>query len=115
MKNNKLNSRQKGNIAENKAKEYLLNNGFEIITSNYYTPYGEIDIIATKDDIYHFIEVKSGDKIEPLLNVTQKKLDRIYKSIDIYLSKNNIDVVYSVDVVRLYRNKIDFFSKVSYG
>lgn len=60
MKNNKLNSRQKGNIAENKAKEYLLNNGFEIITSNYYTPYGEIDIIATKDDIYHFIEVKSG-------------------------------------------------------
>lgn len=115
MKNNKLNSRQKGNIAENKAKEYLLNNGFEIITSNYYTPYGEIDIIATKDDIYHFIEVKSGDKIEPLLNVTQKKLDRIYKSIDIYLSKNNIDVVYSVDVVRLYRNKIDFFSNVSYG
>lgn len=115
MKNNKLNSRQKGNIAENKAKEYLLNNGFEIITSNYYTPYGEIDIIATKGDIYHFIEVKSGDKIEPLLNVTQKKLDRIYKSIDIYLSKNNIDVVYSVDVIRLYGNKIDFFSNVSYG
>lgn len=115
MKNNKLNSRQKGNIAENKAKEYLLNNGFEIITSNYYTPYGEIDIIATKGDIYHFIEVKSGDKIEPLLNVTQKKLDRIYKSIDIYLSKNDIDVVYSVDVIRLYRNKIDFFSNVSYG
>ena len=115
MKNNKLNSRQKGNIAENKAKEYLLNNGFEIITSNYYTRYGEIDIIATKGDIYHFIEVKSGDKIEPLLNVTQKKLDRIYKSIDIYLSKNNIDVVYSVDVIRLYGNKIDFFSNVSYG
>ena len=63
MKNNKLNSRQKGNIAENKAKEYLLNNGFEIITSNYYTPYGEIDIIATKDDIYHFIEVKSGNSV----------------------------------------------------
>lgn len=115
MKNNKLSSRQKGNIAENRAKEYLLDNGFEIIASNYYTPFGEIDIIATKDNIYHFIEVKSGDKIEPLLNITQKKLERIYKSIDIYLSKNNIDVIYSVDVIRICRDKIDFFSNVSYG
>ena len=97
------------------AKEYLLNNGFEILASNYYTPYGEIDIIATKDKIYHFIEVKSGNKIEPLLNITPKKLERIYKSIDIYLSKNNIDVVYCVDVIRICQNKIDFFSNVSYG
>ena len=90
-------------------------NGFEIITSNYYTRYGEIDIIATKDGVYHFIEVKSGDRIEPLLNITPKKLDRIYKSIDIYLSNHNLDVAYSVDVIRLYRNKIDFFDNVSYG
>lgn len=114
MKNNKLHNRQKGILGENKAKEYLLSNGFEIITSNYYTPYGEIDIIATKSNVYHFIEVKSSDKIEPLLNITQKKLDRIYKSIDIYLSKNNLDVAYSVDVIRIYKNKIDFFDNVSY-
>ena len=109
-----MNSVNKGKIGESAAKDYLLANGFEIVASNYYTRYGEIDIIAKKDNVYHFVEVKSGSKIEPLLNVTKCKLDRIYKSIDIYLVNNNLNVVYSVDVVRVYNNNIDFFSNVSY-
>ncbi len=109
-----MNSVNKGKISESIAREYLINNGFKIIDNNYYTRYGEIDIIAIKDDVYHFIEVKSGDKIEPLLNVTQRKLDRIYKSIDIYLFNNNLNVIYSVDVIRVYKNDIDFFGNVSY-
>lgn len=109
-----MNSVSKGKLAESKARDYLILNGFNIIATNYYTKYGEIDIIAIKDNIYHFIEVKSGDKIEPLLNVTKRKLDRIYKSIDVYLIQNNLDVIYSVDVVRIYKNNIDFFSNISY-
>lgn len=107
-------SRKKGNIAEQKARDYLINNGFCIIHSNYYTPYGEIDIIATKDNIYHFIEVKSARNFNPLLNVTPKKLDRIYKSVALYLSNNDLDVVYCVDVVSIKNDKIEFFGNVSY-
>lgn len=106
-------SRKKGNIAEQKARDYLINSGFLIVTSNYYTPYGEIDIIALKDDVYHFVEVKSGSNFEPLLNVTTKKLDKIYKSVSLYLSKNNLDVVYCIDVITIKKDKIEFFGNVS--
>ncbi len=106
-------TRKKGNKAEVKARIYLENNGFSIVECNYYTPYGEIDIIATKDSIYHFIEVKSGNAIEPLLNVTSKKLDRVYKSVSLYLACNNLDVAYCVDVITIKHNKISFYTNVS--
>ncbi|RAX54184.1 hypothetical protein CCY99_04000 [Helicobacter sp. 16-1353] len=106
-------SRKKGNIAEQKARDYLIDSGFSIITSNYYTKYGEIDIIALKNGVYHFIEVKSGDNFEPLLNVTSKKLDKIIKSISLYLSNNNLDVAYCIDVITIKKDKIEFFGNVS--
>ena len=53
-------SRQKGNLAEDTACGFLYDNGFTIIERNFYSRFGEIDIIATKDEVFHFIEVKSG-------------------------------------------------------
>ncbi|EDM24646.1 YraN family protein, partial [Caminibacter mediatlanticus] len=43
-----MNSKSKGNIAEKKAKEYLLNKKFRIVETNFYCKGGEIDIIAYK-------------------------------------------------------------------
>lgn len=106
-------SRKKGNEAENLAKIFLQNKDFEIIASNYYTAYGEIDIIAKKDSIYHFIEVKSGVSFEPLQNVTPKKLSRIIKSIYIYLANNALDVEFCLDVITIKNGEIDFFENVS--
>lgn len=106
-------SRKKGNIAEKQAQDYLTKNGFKIIQTNFYTQYGEIDIIATKDNIYHFIEVKSGKNFEPLLNVTPKKLQKIIHSVSIYLAKNELDVLYCIDVITIKNNTIEFFNNVS--
>ncbi|RDU63150.1 YraN family protein [Helicobacter sp. MIT 14-3879] len=106
-------SRKKGNIAEDLAKNYLIDNGFKIIDRNYYTKYGEIDIIAIKDSIYHFIEVKSGKNFEPLQNVTNKKLEKIINSIYMYLSNNELDVLFCIDIVVIKNGKIDFISNVS--
>lgn len=106
-------SRLKGSIAENLAVEFLKNNGFSIVDRNYYARYGEIDIIAIKDSTYHFIEVKSGQNFEPLLNVTQKKLDKIIKSIHIYLINNDLDVVFCIDIITIKNGKIEFFENVS--
>lgn len=106
-------SRLKGSIAENLAVEFLKNNGFSIVDRNYYARYGEIDIIAIKDSIYHFIEVKSGQNFEPLLNVTQKKLDKIIKSIHIYLINNDLDVIFCIDIITIKNDKIEFFENVS--
>ncbi|MEA1892504.1 MAG: YraN family protein, partial [Campylobacterota bacterium] len=53
-------SRAKGNLAEEKACTFLYSNGFTVVEQNFYSRFGEIDIIATKDEVLHFIEVKSG-------------------------------------------------------
>lgn len=48
-----------GDFGEDLAVEYLVKKGFEIICRNYRNRFGEIDIIAFKDDLFHFIEVKT--------------------------------------------------------
>ena len=106
-------SRVKGEVAESSAVEFLQNRGFEIVERNYFTRYGEIDIIAKKDLIYHFIEVKSGKNFNPLQNVTPKKLNRIINSIYIYLADSALDVEFCVDVVVIKNGEIEFFENIS--
>ena len=111
--NHAQNTKSKGTDAENLAKEFLQNSGFEIVECNYFTRYGEIDIIAQKDSAYHFIEVKSGKNFEPLQNVTPKKLNRIIDSIHIYLANHSLDVAFCVDIVTIRNGEIEFFENVS--
>ncbi|MBN2782186.1 MAG: YraN family protein [Campylobacterales bacterium] len=93
-------SRAKGNLAEDKACEYLLQNGFYIIERNFYSRFGEIDIIALKDDVLHFIEVKSGDDYEKAIqNITRSKLSKIIKTSDIYIKKNSTTSDYQYDAL----------------
>ena len=49
----------KGKNGENIAKNYLKKQGYRIIDTNYKTKIGEIDIVAMKDKVLSFIEVKS--------------------------------------------------------
>jgi putative endonuclease len=44
---------------EDKAASFLTRKGYKIVTQNFRTKNGEIDIIATKDDTLVFIEVKT--------------------------------------------------------
>lgn len=54
-----INSRIKGNKGEDIACKFLINKGFTIAERNYEKSWGELDIIAEKDKIIHFFEVKS--------------------------------------------------------
>ena len=93
-------SRAKGNIAEEKACAFLYDNGFSILDRNFYSSFGEIDIIATKDDVLHFIEVKSGDDYElAIQNITKSKLSKIIKTANIYMKKNSFDSDYEYDAI----------------
>ena len=53
-----MNKRQLGNEYEEKACEYLVNMGYEILDRNFRNKKGEIDIIAKDKDYIVFIEVK---------------------------------------------------------
>ena len=82
-----MNTKTKGLLAEEKAVQFLKQKNFKIVHRNFYTKFGEIDIIAFKDNIFHFIEVKSGKNFEPIYNITPNKLKRIIKSAYTYLKK----------------------------
>ena len=45
------NNRQIGSKYEQLAADYLKKQGYCIVERNYYTPYGEIDIIAQQDEV----------------------------------------------------------------
>ncbi len=48
-----------GKVGEGVATKFLEKKGFSIICRNYSKKWGELDIVAQKDSIVHFIEVKT--------------------------------------------------------
>ena len=67
-----------GKLGEEKARKYLIQNGYKILESNYFCRFGEIDIIAMDKNCLVFIEVKTrtNDKYgkpENAVNYWKKK------------------------------------------
>ena len=52
------NRRLKGALGEQAAARYLREKGYELISANYKTKFGEIDIIAKKDDILYLLRLR---------------------------------------------------------
>jgi len=108
-------SRSKGNLAEDKACEYLYSQGFKIVEQNFYAKkLGEIDIIATKDNTYHFCEVKSALDYETAVNnITPSKLSKIKRSTDYYLQTKKLDVAYCIDAIIVVENEIEHLENIT--
>lgn len=109
--------RKIGDVGEETCSSYLENKGFKIIQRNYLKKWGEIDIIATKDNVLHFIEVKTIsrenvrdisretlDGYRPEENVHPWKLKRLSRAIQGYLLENKInsDKIWQLDVVAVF-------------
>lgn len=107
--------KSKGDIAEKKACEFLSSKGFKIIEQNFYAKkLGEIDIISSKDDVYHFIEVKSANDYEIAINnITSNKLSKLKRSIDYYLQKNSLEVSFCIDAIIVVNEEIDFLENIT--
>jgi len=107
-------TRDKGNYFETKAVDYLSSNGFLIVDRNFYArKLGEIDIIATKDDIYHFVEVKSGESFEAVYNITPSKLRKLLKSIEYYLKVKKLNVAYCVDAIIFAGEELEYLENIT--
>ena len=48
-----------GRRGESQAVKYLKRKGYKILERGYKNPFGEVDIIASKDDTVAFVEVKN--------------------------------------------------------
>lgn len=92
-KSSKKNTTKIGNKGEEKAAEYLLELGHEIIERNWKCKICEIDIISIKDDEIYFTEVKYrttgrfGGGIEA---IDQKKENQIRLAAEFYLTVNKM-------------------------
>lgn len=51
-----------GKIGEETACKFLMKHGYQIMVRNYWKKWGEIDIVAKKDRVIHFVEVKTVSK-----------------------------------------------------
>ncbi len=107
-------SRAKGDKAESLASGFLYDLGFEIIERNFYSRFGEIDIIALKDEVLHFVEVKSAlDYESAVQNITPRKLSRLIKTGDVYLKKNSVNIAYGYDAVIVTQKNIEFLENIT--
>ncbi len=115
-----------GEIGENIATKFLVKHGFSILERNYTKKWGEIDIVAEKDDKLYFIEVKSVsretlnyvnretlDAYHPEDNMHPWKLKRLSRVIQTYLlSKNPDDKDWQVDLLVVFLSLKDKNAKI---
>jgi putative endonuclease len=105
-----------GKLGEDIVVKYLHTHGFTIIFRNYLTKYGEIDIIAEKCLVIHFIEVKAKsvpdsesrnvNAYKPEYNMHYRKLHRMHKTIEIYMSETNqIPDTWQIDLFSVTINR----------
>jgi putative endonuclease len=93
-------SRAKGDVAEARAVAFLRERDFVIVEQNFYSRFGELDIIASKEGVLHFVEVKSGEDYElAIQNITPSKLSKLIKTAQIYMKKNAYEGDFTFDAV----------------
>jgi len=106
-------SREVGNRAEEIACEWLKEQGCHILERNVYSRFGEIDIIAEREGVLHFIEVKSGTGFEPIYNITPQKVSKIIKTVDYYRMKHRVTMAYCIDALIVEDDEIDFIENIT--
>lgn len=111
-----------GQKGENIASQYLIDSGFIILSRNFRSKFGEIDIIAKKDSTIYFIEVKTRSNITkgfPYESVTKHKILRLRNTALYFLSKNGYtEYKYSIAAISVVIEKtgqynIQFFDSIN--
>lgn len=95
-----MNKRKVGRIIEVLAVRYLLQKGYKIIHQNWTCRWGELDIVAEKDNLVIFVEVRYRQFLNNMLTeeiVSFYKKKSLQRTINIYLSKNLVDKAWRLD------------------
>jgi len=82
---------QTGHTGEVMAANHQMKKGFTILQQNWRHTHWEVDIIATKDSILHFVEVKTRRTKKfghPEEAVSKKKIQNLINAAEEYLYQN---------------------------
>ncbi len=106
-------SQKIGAIGENIAADYLKKKGYKILARNFKTKWGELDIVAQKNKIIIFVEVKTlkfnpskKSEFQPEDEITFHKARQLRKMAQIYLSANKLplDISQQIDIIAIEIN-----------
>lgn len=62
-----------GALGEELVVMFLMKRGYQILHRNFWKPWGELDVVAQKDGVVHFVEVKS---LSSHFNVSDETISR---------------------------------------
>ena len=100
-------NKELGLEGEQQAAEYLNNQGFRILEMNYRYSRSEIDIIASKNDLLVFVEVKVRTNTNyglPENFVDDKKAVNIIKGADNYINEINWKGNIRFDIISIVKD-----------
>lgn len=81
-----------GNFGEQIAVQYLQEQGYKILETNFYTRYGEIDLICQKNNVIIFVEVKTRTSTDfgfPEEAVSRSKIRSLIRTATRYMINKN--------------------------
>ena len=118
MSDNKTFQQEFGQYGEDLAAQLCCEQNLKILQRNYRCRLGEIDLIATRDDVIHFIEVKNRthDLIPGRYAVNTNKQRHIRQSAQNYLMQNKLINQYliSFDVIEITDGNLEFLENCFY-
>jgi putative endonuclease len=85
---------EKGKAGEDYTVGYLEQRGYKILERNWHDSHREIDIIALKDGVTVFVEVKSRHGLDvglPEEGISKSKIKQLRIAAESYILANNID------------------------
>lgn len=109
----KISTKNLGNLGEKIAKDYLEKKGYKILAKNYIPKWlsfdkKEIDLIAEKEDVLTFFEVKTLREMESSPFLPEEKVDfskqkKIIKAAESYLleKKLPLEKKWQIDIISI--------------
>ncbi len=99
---------------EKLAEKTLKKQGYKIVKTNYFTPFGEADLVCEKDGVTVFVEVKTRTSLKygtPAQAVDNKKQKKYRDIANYYLNSNDLaDVPISFAVVEILDDSVNIIT-----
>ena len=106
-----------GKRGERQAQKYLKRQGWKILEKNWKNPFGEVDIIAKRDEVIAFIEVKTrlSDEFGAPNEAVQKSRKLKYiRGANYYFLNKNIDCTVRFDIIEIYKGQLNHIENAFY-
>lgn len=106
-------TRQLGKLGEQVAAQWLAGRGYTVVDENYNKKWGELDLVALKDNHIYFCEIKtvqrrldeSGEvhgeeQYRPAENVHKAKMQRLHRAAQTWLEQHEAkDIGWQMDLI----------------